>query len=530
MKKLRRRFSPYPHSVLPIVALFCLFSMTSNLMAQSVDGVSADSLLVSSSPGGVIQLVRPVTKRHLNWTAGGLFHFDHKVVKRTVTTPAGAEFQDYPLYQRIQGDLSFAIGLKNNWEFGLVLPVVLYQSSDADGIDVQTGGVGDPRLEAKMHILEKDRLDLGAQVTLSLPIGYAASSGQDYLGVAGPTMHPKFLMGYRLFGFQLLANLGILFRPVEETAVYDQRIAATWSVGATRDIRDFEEYYGIQLGIENNGQVAMGLDSVAQVPWELLGVAKFRANHDVVVVGGAGVGLTDALGTPLFRLMGGVYFDKVLHVCEAGPEDYDGYQDDDKCIDPDNDQDGVPDKEDECPNQSEDFDQFDDDDGCPEFDNDKDGVPDVVDKCPMVAEDNDNYEDDDGCPEEGPGNATVEITDSQLLLSSKIYFDYNKSDIKEVSYEILDKVAETLINNPDIIHVSVEGHTDNEGTESYNVQLSEDRARAVVEYLIGKSVEKERLSYKGLGFSSPKASNTTEEGRAINRRVEFKIQKGEKTE
>ncbi|MBN2525609.1 MAG: OmpA family protein [Deltaproteobacteria bacterium] len=501
--------------------------MSSTLRAQTVDGVSADTLLTSSSPGGVVQLNRPQTKRHLHWTAGGLFHFDHKLVKRTVTTPAGAEFVDYPLYQRLQGDLSFAIGIKRIWEFGLVFPVILYQSEKADGYDVATGGVGDPRFEAKIHLIDKTRLDVGAALTVSLPIGYATSSGTDFMGVAGPTVHPKVLLGYDFFGFQLLANLGILLRPVEETAVYDQKIAGTWSVGATRDIRDFEEYGGIQVGVENNGQVAMGLDSIAQVPWELLGVAKFRARYDVVFVGGAGVGLTDALGMPLFRIMAGVYFDKVLHECEAGPEDYDGFEDDDKCIDPDNDHDGVLDEADKCRDQAEDLDGFKDDDGCPEFDNDEDGVPDVVDKCPMVPEDKDDFEDDDGCPEEGPGKATVEITDSQLLLSSKVYFDYNKSEINAISYEILDKVAETLKNNPDITHVSVEGHTDNEGTESYNVQLSESRAKAVVDYLVGKSVERDRLSYKGFGFSRPKASNTTEEGRAINRRVEFKIQKGE---
>ena len=516
------------HAVVLIVALFVLFSITSNLRAQTVSGIASDTLLTSSSPGGVVQLIRPEPKRHLNWTAGVLGHWDHKLIKKTLITPAGAEFEDYPLHHRIQADLSFAMGFREIWEFGLVFPIVLYQKADDENIRVARGGVGDPRLEAKLHLIDKERWDLGVGMALSLPVGYGASSGYDYLGVAGPTLHPKLLLSYRLWGFKFISNLGLLVRPVEESAVYNQRMAGTWSAGVIRDIRDFEEYGGIQVGMENNGQMPIGFDNLAQVPWELLGVLKYRTRLDVVFVGGAGIGLTDAVGTPLFRLMGGVFFDEVLHVCEAGPEDYDGFEDDDKCIDPDNDHDGILDESDECPNQAEDLDGFKDDDGCPEFDNDNDGVPDVVDKCPNLAEDKDDFEDDDGCPEEGPGAATVEITDSQLLLSSKIYFDYNKSEIKEVSHEILDKVAETLENNPDITHVSVEGHTDNEGTEAYNRKLSETRAKAVVDYLIGKSISEDRLSYEGFGFSSPKASNDTEEGRAINRRVEFRIQKGEK--
>ncbi|MBN2343558.1 MAG: OmpA family protein [Deltaproteobacteria bacterium] len=511
-----------------IVALFLFFSMVSPVEAQTVEGLTTDTLQTSSSPGGAVQSIGPTPKRHLQWTAGGLFHLDHKLVKRTMTTTVGAEFEDYPLYQRVQGDLSFAIGLKKIWEFGLVVPVILYQSADAQGQDVQTGGVGDPRLEGKVLLLDGRVWDLGAGLTLSIPIGHYASSGTDFMGMAGPGVHPKFLASADILDFLFIFNLGILFRPIEESAVYDQRMAGTWSVSALYDVRDFEEVGGMQVGVENNGQVAFGIDSLSQFPWELLGIFKYRVPHDVVLVGGAGIGLTDALGTPLFRLMGGIYFDQVLHTCEAGPEDYDGFQDDDKCIDPDNDHDGILDGDDKCPNQSEDFDQFQDDDGCPEFDNDEDGVPDVVDKCPMVAEDKDDFEDDDGCPEEGPGKATVQITDSQLLLSSKIYFDYNKAEIKEISHEILDMVALTLNNNPDITLVSVEGHTDNEGTEKYNQQLSEDRAKSVVEYLVGKSVARERLTYKGFGFSMPKASNNTEEGRAINRRVEFKIQKAEK--
>jgi outer membrane protein OmpA-like peptidoglycan-associated protein len=229
----------------------------------------------------------------------------------------------------------------------------------------------------------------------------------------------------------------------------------------------------------------------------------------------------------MFRVFAGAAFDKVMRNCPAGPEDFDGFEDNDRCIDPDNDGDWILDVDDKCPDEKEDGDNFQDEDGCPEVDNDGDEIPDGVDACPMIPEDRDHYEDDDGCPEEGPGKPMVRITDTQLLISSKIYFDYNKTTIKEVSYPILDAVAEALEANPHIKRVQIDGHTDNEGTEAYNQTLSEERAKAVMEYLIGKGIPEERLTYRGYGFSRPKASNDTEEGKAINRRVEFTILKGD---
>ena len=86
-------------------------------------------------------------------------------------------------------------------------------------------------------------------------------------------------------------------------------------------------------------------------------------------------------------------------LCPTEPEDKDGFDDEDGCPDPDNDQDGIPDKLDKCPNEPEDKDGFQDDDGCPEVDNDGDGIPDAQDKCPNDPEDKDGFQDDDGCPD-----------------------------------------------------------------------------------------------------------------------------------
>lgn len=105
---------------------------------------------------------------------------------------------------------------------------------------------------------------------------------------------------------------------------------------------------------------------------------------------------------------------------------------------------------------------------------------------------------------------------------NNIFFQFNKYKLLPESYAELNKLAKLLIENPEQ-NVEISGHTDNVGTMQYNQELSEKRAQAVVEYLIAKGCDKNKLTAKGFGFSDPIATNDTEEGRSLNRRVEFRI-------
>lgn len=101
-----------------------------------------------------------------------------------------------------------------------------------------------------------------------------------------------------------------------------------------------------------------------------------------------------------------------------------------------------------------------------------------------------------------------------------INFETGKSVIKPESRQIIDQIAEMLKQNPGL-KVSVEGHTDNVGNDKSNLALSESRARSVMEAVLAKGIDKARLSTKGWGQAKPIAENTTEDGRAKNRRVEI---------
>jgi outer membrane protein OmpA-like peptidoglycan-associated protein len=117
----------------------------------------------------------------------------------------------------------------------------------------------------------------------------------------------------------------------------------------------------------------------------------------------------------------------------------------------------------------------------------------------------------------------VPIEKGAVVRLNNIFFDFDKSDLKEASFPELNRIVELMSKNQEM-KILVEGHTDNIGTAEYNIGLSERRAGAVVNYLSGKGIAKDRLQSKGWGKSRPIASNDDEiGGREFNRRVEFKI-------
>ena len=195
--------------------------------------------------------------------------------------------------------------------------------------------------------------------------------------------------------------------------------------------------------------------------------------------------------------------------------DGDGIPDkDDKCPDltglakyggcpiPDTDGDGINDEEDQCPNEKGLVKYS----GCPAPDTDGDGVNDEEDKCPNVAGPGDNF----GCPVLG-------------IKSYEIVFKTGRATLLPRGRSILDTAATYLHNHP-AVNVVIEGHTDNTGTDKINDLLSKKRADAAKAYLVSKGIAEDRMTTKGYGSTNPIADNKTSEGRAINRRIEIRIQ------
>ncbi len=114
------------------------------------------------------------------------------------------------------------------------------------------------------------------------------------------------------------------------------------------------------------------------------------------------------------------------------------------------------------------------------------------------------------------------IAANASVILNNIFFDVNEFELKQQTIAELNRVVELLTDNPGI-KILISGHTDNTGNATDNVKLSNNRAKAVVDYLIAKGIEAARLQYKGFGDTRPVADNSTEEGRAENRRTELTI-------
>jgi len=203
--------------------------------------------------------------------------------------------------------------------------------------------------------------------------------------------------------------------------------------------------------------------------------------------------------------------------CPLLAEDLDGFEDSDGCAETDNDGDGILDAADQCPLKAEDMDSFQDEDGCPDLDNDGDGVADADDKCPTEAETANGYQDSDGCPDEVP-DAVKKFSGA----IKGIRFQSGKAKIRPSSFRVLNKAVAVFSEFAEL-RVEVQGHTDSRGSEERNTKLSQERAQAVVDYLVSKGIDTERLEAKGYGPTVPKADNATKAGQEENRRVEFKL-------
>ena len=184
----------------------------------------------------------------------------------------------------------------------------------------------------------------------------------------------------------------------------------------------------------------------------------------------------------------------------------------------DSDNDGVFDGLDECADTH--VDAVIDPRGCP-IDSDGDGVYDGLDQCPTTP--SHLFVDDHGCPIE-VSETFEQLLDTGMIRTSDVRFRSGSSDLNTNDTDKLDEIGRTLSHWPEL-NIEVSGHTDSQGSEAGNNKLSKARAQAVTDYLVTKfpKIQSQQFIVLGHGESNPIADNSTFEGRATNRRVEFKV-------
>ncbi len=427
------------------------------------------------------------------WTLGAWLHYARNPL---VVRDADGDLVQSFVSDRLGFDATVSASVTRRFAIGAALPLFVLQSGD---VNPSSAGIGDLRIVPKLELLSdrEDGVGLAALVEVRLP----THSG-DFSGGDGVLVAPKIALDHRYpSGVRVGFNLGVVLR--ETARLANVQASHEVAYAAALGYRFGGGYGKTEIGVELDGAVGLRETDPEEVPLELLGFLRHALSPEWEIIGGPGIGLLEGYGVPTFRGFIGVRYAPTSH---------------------DRDADGISDAEDECPEEAEDRDGIEDGDGCPEEDPDfdHDGVADVYDECTDAKETINGIADEDGCPDSG--DPRVVYDDGQFTVLDSIRFETGSSQLTQDSYPLLDQVALTLKANPEIAHMRVEGHTDDTGPRALNMQLSEERARAVRRYLIQRGVNPARLSVRSYGPDRPAQEGTDSATRARNRRVEFVLE------
>lgn len=457
----------------------------------AADGLDAERFVPAIGAEGNLVNEHPAVPYHLGWGLGLFLNYaDDQVVQ----VDGNDNIVSKPVHTGLTADLVGSLGLFGRVELGLHLPVHLVYDGDPYGGLAADGGLGDLRFVPKIAIVRTGSLDNHFLLGLALPVSFPTGDSEALRGAGGVTVGAQLLLAGHLGRLGLGFDVGYRWRSEHPAnlAWADGITLGPWVSFAITD----------QLGLraEAYAEKIVGTDAPgATFPFELLGAVEYRIGG-LALYGGAAFGLSDGIGAPDFRLLGGVRY-------RSGAPERQGFRDSDG--------DGVLDKDDGAPDEPEDVDGFRDDDGVPEPDNDGDGILDADDECPELTGEADRH----GCP----AKTYVKIENGEIFIIGKVQFRTGSTDIDKNSEPLLDQIAQALNANPQVKKVRVEGHTDNVGAPAINQKLSEERAAAVKKALTKRGVDGDRLETRGYGETKPIAPNASPGGLQKNRRVEFVI-------
>jgi outer membrane protein OmpA-like peptidoglycan-associated protein len=468
------------------IALSCAFAT-----AAAADGLDGERFTPATSAEGGFVNEHPAVPFHLGWSLGLFLNYARDQV---VEVDGNDKLIGRPVHTGLTSDLVGSLGLFGRVELGVQLPLHLVYEGDRYGDLVASAGLGDLRFVPKIALLRKGTLDQHVLLSLAVPVSVPTGDAEALRGAGGVTVGPQLLFAVHLGKLGLGMDVGYRWRAEHPAGL-------PWGDGVT--LGPWLSYAAtdkLTLRAEAYAEKTVGADvSGADFPFEVLGGVEYRIG-DVALYGGASFGLTDGVGDPTFRIIGGIRFRR------NAPERQ-GFRDSDG--------DGVLDKDDGAPYEPEDIDGYRDDDGVPDPDNDGDGILDEDDECPEIKGDADHH----GCP----AKTFVRIDNGEIYIFGKVQFRSGSTDVDRNSEPLLDQIAQALDANPQVNHVRIEGYTDNVGPAGFNQKLSEQRAAAVKTALVKRGIDGGRLDSRGFGEAHPLAPNKSPGGRHMNRRVEFKI-------
>lgn len=560
--------------------LFIAAAAVALLLARSSEaqtaGASGSTERFQPAPAGdaMFGVAAPSTPGHLDPRAVAVFDYARRPLS----------IQDGATRRSIVSDQAFlhigaSLPLWDRLLFSIDVPIALLQSGDSPVVagtrfeSPSSAQMGDVRLGGRVRLYgdfwDPFQIGVGGYVWVpSAPAGSFAGDG----AVRG---EPQVLVGGRFEHFVWNMSLGTVLRGSARPHTFDAGAGAAVVLGDNF----------AQLGPELTVSAPFSKDTVttntatfttsSSTSAELLFGGKLRPLSALVLGAGAGPGLTNGWGTPAFFAVGSVGYEPLPERPRAADRDGDSIADSaDACPDKagvrsedpkkngcpeDRDDDGIPDEVDACPDEKGVASSDPKKHGCPaDRDGDGDGIPDSVDACPDeagkassdpkkhgcpvdgdadgdgIADSEDACPNEKGLPDPDPqhhGCPRVRVTKSEIVITQQVKFLFRASRIDQtvdpVSESMLAEVRDAIQGGEGIKAIEVQGHADIIGTEGFNKRLSLARAEAVREWLIAHGIPGDKLVVKGYGSAVPLSTNDSAAGRQQNRRVQFKIIRGD---
>ncbi len=462
--------------------------------------------------------------------------------------------------------------------FGLQVPILVFQQGEdvtLEGVAYDApsaGAIGDVRVGADVRLFGK----YGGPITGAVGAQLFLPTGRpnQFTGDGSTRLAPRFGIAGDLSIFTYSLRTGVMVRFSGDDFA-GQAVGTEWTFGGAAGVRLANKKLTIGPEIWGSTVIAdgsSGFFSQDATPLEGILGAHYRLADDWMLGAGIGPGFTRGLGAPQLRTLLSLEWAPLPQEAPQAPVDVDadGIQDsEDACpvepgtaskvrsqngcpvaldtdqdgivddldacpevsgvqsseasengcpLPPDTDGDEIVDPEDACPQEAGPLNDDSTKNGCPvrEIDTDEDGIIDEQDHCPQMKGIPSAIPEENGCP-------SAKIEAGQVKILERIEFASGNTTFESGSNEGLEAALTVLKTHPEITKVRVEGHTDNTGRRSFNIQLSLERATAVTTWLVDHGIDASRLVAAGVGPDKPIDNPNTEEGRRNNRRVEFHI-------
>lgn len=383
------------------------------------------------------------------------------------------------------------IGLWNWIDFTAALPIIAFQDGGnmralgTEG-EVKASALGDLRFEAKLglpFLHRKDEVKEGFGAALYGNVNLPTGDPMAFTGDGTVTGGGGAIIDYRFnFGLLIAANGGVWLRPDRQFA--GTRVGNMGSFGVAAEMYVLQRY-GISVMGEVFGYPSMVSypEDPSQIPAEgLLGI-RWQSKWGLTVTVGGSFGAACSFGAPGLRLWSSITWqpktsreqEEINRLMQKDSDDPD--------------KDGLIGPADKCPNAP----GRPENQGCPDTDTDGDGVVDRDDDCPDLPS---NARGKGGCP-------GAFVKGDEIVILDQVHFATDKDVILDESKPILEDVYKVLVEHPEILQITIEGHTDVRAGDVYNQALSQRRVASVQRYLESKGIDPTRLSSKGYGHSQP---------------------------